>query len=659
LSPEELQARFESLMGEIADYAKPNFVENIAGLESIISEITAAEVPSKTHLEKLHAWFNNEQKQAAFTNSEIKALSGLPVLGYGSPSRILVRDHVGRPRLITGQDLSRITCHAIGPPRGSLDVVRMALGRRGEAALARGRIGDAERAYTEMFRAMRALYGDEQLQFILLVHLASNVYKKNGNMSNAAGMYMQGLRCSQRLYGLKSVNNFTMMTNLAIYYEDIGRLDDAAALYRRSLRGRINAGEKEDALMNIQELSTVYWKMGKNPDALRFIEEAYTGYTQVVGPDHRMTQLTLNNLAAFHFRAGSIERARSLLGSALPAMTRVLGLDDPVTWGSVCNFVMYYEDSNFPPAITQVIEQYMAQNTPASLNVLKGIGDHYGKNGLIRKAMETYRALHGKRMALLGPSHPETWSSLYAYAYALDRLGETGEALKQYRLLVSQPQARSLLPRSQVEGSQAAVQELSRKQAALDKEKVEWGLTTAQKCSRQVCSNSTLRFCSGMSTSRSCHLPTVFLSIDILFRSENTRTYIADKETDYRLQPGAVLLTSVSTRRQVPPRGLHPFGDAHRVHIHDRGEPTGQIFRRQRSRLPLHSAATAPSTEVRVRARRLHQSQELHYHSDIKATFPHSQLPGEPGSGSPIHDSSFGTFRMADAHHIKHALHVE
>lgn len=506
LSPEELQARFQSLMGEIADYATHRAVANKAELEGLMSEITSAELMSRAHLEKLYAWFENERKQDSSNNGDIETLSGLPVLGYGSPSRVLARDHARRARLITGQDLSRIACHAIGPPRGSLDVVRMALGRCGEAALAQGRIRDAERTYTEMFRAMRALYGDEQLQFILLAHLASNVYKKNGNMPNAAGMYMQALRCSQRLYGLRSVNNFTMMTNLAVYYEDIGRLDDAAALYRRSARGRINAGEKEDALMNIQELSAVYRKMGKDQDVLRFIQEAYTGYTQVVGPDHRMTLLTLNNLAAFHFTAGSTERAQSLLGPALPAMTRVLGLDDPVTWGSVCNFVMYYAGSSFPPAITRVIGQYMAQNTPASLKVLNGIGDHYGKNNLTRKAMETYRALHGKSMSLLGPSHPETWSSLYAYAYTLDRLGETGEALKQYRLLVSQPQARSLLPRSQADGAQAAVQDLSRKQAALDKEKEEWGLTTAQKCSLQACSNPTLRFCSGMSLSYSYQL---------------------------------------------------------------------------------------------------------------------------------------------------------
>lgn len=501
LTQEELQARFESLMGEIADYANHNSVENKAKWESLIGEITSAEGLSRTHLEKLNAWFNNEQGQASSTNGEIGTLSGLSVLGYGSPSRILARDRVGRARLITGQDLSRVACHAIGPPRGSLDVVRLALGRSGQAALARGRIRDAERAYTEMFWTMRALYGDEQLQFILLAHLASNIYKKNGNMPNAAGMYMQALRCSQRLYGLKSVNNFSMMTNLAIYYEDIGRLDNAVALYRRSVRGRINAGEKEDALMNIQELSSVYRKMGKDQDALRCIEEAYTGYTQVVGPDHRMTLLTLNNLAAFLFTAGSTERAQSLLGPALPAMTRVLGLDDPVTWGSVCNFVMYYEGSNFPPAVMHVIDQYMVQNTHASLKVLNSVAEHCGKNNLIRKAMETYRALHGKGMSLLGPSDPETWSSLYAYAYTLDRLGETGEALKQYRLLLSHPQARSLLPRSPVDAAQVAVQDLSRKQAALDKEKAEWGLDTAKKCSLQACSNSTLRFCSGMSLS--------------------------------------------------------------------------------------------------------------------------------------------------------------
>lgn len=507
LSPEELQSRFEGLLGEIADYAGHNHVENIAGLQSVISETTAAGVPSRTHIERLQAWLGNEEKRIAATNSEINALCGLPVLGHGSPSRILVRDRVGRARLMTGQDLSRVTCHAIGPPRGSLDVVRMALGRRGEAALARGRIQDAERAYTEMFRAMQIHYGDEQLKFILFAHLAGNVYKKHGNMANAAGMYMQGLRCSQRLYGLKSVNNFTMMTNIAIYYEDIGRLDDATALYRRSVRGRINAGEKENALMNIQELSTVYRKMGKDQDALQFVEQAYTGYTQVVGPDHRMTLLTLNNLAAYLFTAGSTERAQSLLGPALPAITRVLGLDDPVSWGSVCNFVMYYRGSSFPPAVTQVIDQYMAQNTPASLKVLNGIGDHYGKNNLIRKAMETYCALHEKRMSLLGPSHPETWSSLYAYAYTLDRLGETSEALKRYRVLALQPQPRSLLPESQVQACQAAVQDLSRKQAALDKEKAEWGLTTARKCSLQACSNSTLRFCSGMSMLHICPLP--------------------------------------------------------------------------------------------------------------------------------------------------------
>lgn len=259
--------------------------------------------------------------------------------------------------------------------------------------------------------------------------------------------------------------------------------------------------------MNIQELSTVYRKMGKDQDALQFVEQAYTGYTQVVGPDHRMTLLTLNNLAAYLFTAGSTERAQSLLGPALPAITRVLGLDDPVSWGSVCNFVMYYRGSSFPPAVTQVIDQYMAQNTPASLKVLNGIGDHYGKNNLIRKAMETYCALHEKRMSLLGPSHPETWSSLYAYAYTLDRLGETSEALKRYRVLALQPQPRSLLPESQVQACQAAVQDLSRKQAALDKEKAEWGLTTARKCSLQACSNSTLRFCSGMSMLHICPLP--------------------------------------------------------------------------------------------------------------------------------------------------------
>ncbi|KAL4755596.1 uncharacterized protein BDW70DRAFT_165340 [Aspergillus foveolatus] len=477
----------------------------MAGLEDLTSEITTAGAASRTHLEKLHAWFNKVQ-QTAFTDGDFQALSGLPVLGYGVASRILARDNSGRPRLITVDDLSRITCSAIGPPCGSLDVVRLSLGRRGEAALARGHIRDAERTYAQMFRAIRALHGDEQLQFILLVHLASNVYMKSGNSSSAAGMYMQALRCSQKLYGLQSENNFTMMTNLAIYYENIGRLDDAAALYRRSLRGRINSGKKEDALMNTQELATVYRNMGKNTEALRLIEEAYAGYTQVMGPDHRMTLLTLNNLFVFHYEAGSPERAQSLLVSVIPAMKRVLGLDDPVTWGSVCNFIMYSEDVNFSPVMMQAIEQYMAQNTSASLNVLKSLGDYYGRKGLIRKAMETYRILHEKRVAILGPSHPETWTSLYAYAYALNRLGEIGEALKQYRLLLSQPHARSLLNRDQVEGSQTTMRKLSQKQDAMIKEKAEWGFSVAQKCSRQVCSSSTLRFCSGCNLVRFCSL---------------------------------------------------------------------------------------------------------------------------------------------------------
>jgi tetratricopeptide (TPR) repeat protein len=507
---EDNKVREQDILDDIISYAEMHPVDDFGGLVNILGSFPNRVSLGELKTEQLRRWLRKEKMVGLGGNKAEHPPPGLKILGYSSQNELLVRDSSGRSRYVSGQDLCEILSTTHCQPSGDLATIRLALGTQGQIALARGNILIAEGKYLQLLRSVKTFKGDPQVEFLGYMHLAMNIYKANQMIKQAAGMFIQALNLSQRLYGMDNINNFTIMGNLARHYDKLNRREEAAALLRRSLRGRLNCGEQEAALLDKQDLAKIYVDLGDNSRAVQLFEEAYEGFQQVLGPEHRTTLLAINNFAGVACSAGSLERGRSLLLSVIPLLQKSLGPDDDVSWSSICNFLNYAENGRIPDTIVPVIQVYLMQSSPASLKVLKCLAEFYGRNGLVRKAMEAYKRLSERIKMLNSTSDRGVLDALYGEAYALEKLGEYNEAVKQYRQLRSI--ATNYYPAELQRWNgicDLALKDLSQRQEIVSCERSDWGSNIPAKCSVRDCNNQCLQFCSGefhMSTLSLCEV---------------------------------------------------------------------------------------------------------------------------------------------------------
>ena len=220
--------------------------------------------------------------------------------------------------------------------------------------------------------------------------------------------------------------------------------DYAAAepLFRRALEAteRVLGPEHRDTLGSVNNLAALLESKGDSAAAEPLYRRALEACERVLGPEHPNTLSSVNNLAALLDSKGDYAAAEPLFRRALEARERVLGPEHPDTLSSVNNLAALLDSKGdyaaaepFYRRALEARERDLGPEHPDTLSsvnnlaeLLRAKGDYAAAEPLFRRALEA-------RERVLGPEHPDTLISVNNLAGLLDSKGDYAAAEPLYR----------------------------------------------------------------------------------------------------------------------------------------------------------------------------------------------------------------------------------
>jgi eukaryotic-like serine/threonine-protein kinase len=159
------------------------------------------------------------------------------------------------------------------------------------------------------------------------------------------------------------------------------------------IKRRVLGPEHRNTLNSMNNLAIVYWCEGKYPQAEALFSQTIEISRRVLGPEHPYTLNTMSNLAPVYTNEGKYAQADALFNQTLATQRRVLGPDHPYTLNTMSAMVVDYQQQGK----YALAERYAAQT------------------------------LAGRQRAL-GPEHPDTMIAAADLALAYISEGKYTEA---------------------------------------------------------------------------------------------------------------------------------------------------------------------------------------------------------------------------------------
>jgi tetratricopeptide (TPR) repeat protein len=182
--------------------------------------------------------------------------------------------------------------------------------------------------------------------------------------------------------------------------------------------------------------------------AEQLYKQALPIYEQVLGPKHRDTAQSLNNLAELYHTRGEYAQAQLLHEQALSIREQVLGPAHPETAQSLNNLAgVYYDQRKLAQAVPLmeraliINEQVYGSEHPDVATNLHNLAGLYQAQGRLAQAESLLKRALSIREQALGPAHPVTANSLNNLASLYQKQGKLVEAvlLLERVLLILEP----------------------------------------------------------------------------------------------------------------------------------------------------------------------------------------------------------------------------
>ncbi len=216
----------------------------------------------------------------------------------------------------------------------------------------------------------------------------------------------------------------------AAYSQAAPLLRDALAICEKTL-----GPEHRDTAGSLNNLANVLRAQGDLAGARPLFERALAISEKVLGPEHPHTAICLNNLALLLQAQGDLAGAKPLYERTLAIREKVLGPEHPETASSLNNLANLLQDQGDLAGAKRAYERALAihekalgpqhPHTATSLNNLARLlqvrGDFLGSRPLFEHALAI-------REKALGPEHPDTATSLNNLASLLHDQGDLASA---------------------------------------------------------------------------------------------------------------------------------------------------------------------------------------------------------------------------------------
>ncbi len=207
-------------------------------------------------------------------------------------------------------------------------------------------------------------------------------------------------------------------------------------------RGVLEAARKRDpksaeAYLAQGELSHVLHHRGRrDAEVVQMAEAAAKGLERTLGPDHRITLISLNYLAMAYQSAGKLAEAIALLERVRDSKIATLGPDDLGNLNSLHNLAgAYLAAGRLPEAIAlyerlrDALIATLGPDHPHSLPVLSNLAIAYDHVGKYSEAIAIFERVRDSSTATIGPDHDGTLTTLNGLASAYSHVGKYSEAI--------------------------------------------------------------------------------------------------------------------------------------------------------------------------------------------------------------------------------------
>jgi tetratricopeptide (TPR) repeat protein len=194
--------------------------------------------------------------------------------------------------------------------------------------------------------------------------------------------------------------------------------------------------DHRDTLLSLNNLATAYQAAGRPDEAIPLLEQTLADRERILGPDHADTLASRSGLATGYQAAGRTDEAIPLHEQTLADQERILGPDHRDTLLSRNELGLAYQIAGRPDEAIPLHEQTLADYEriqgpyhPYTLTSRNNLGLAYKDAGRTGEAI----TLHEQNLAdleqMLGPGHPNTLMARNNLGLAYVAAGRTDEAI--------------------------------------------------------------------------------------------------------------------------------------------------------------------------------------------------------------------------------------
>jgi serine/threonine protein kinase/Flp pilus assembly protein TadD len=228
-----------------------------------------------------------------------------------------------------------------------------------------------------------------------------------------------------------------LRSTIGYTYLELGRFERAEPQLVRAIeiRKRVLGEEHPLTLLSMNNLAILYRKQDRYQEAERLYGTTLEGRKRALGEGHPDTLRTMNNLAVLYGFQGRYAEAERLYRSSLEVQQRVLGGEHPDTLASMNNLaILYWTQGRYGEAeqlyrtALEVQTRVLGEEHPATLRSAYNLVMLYRKQGrdvdaepLLITTLETTRRV-------LGEEHPETLDTIESLASLYVDQGRLEEA---------------------------------------------------------------------------------------------------------------------------------------------------------------------------------------------------------------------------------------
>ena len=226
---------------------------------------------------------------------------------------------------------------------------------------------------------------------------------------------------------------------------DLGLPFEALTLNKAvDIIGELLGPDHRDSLTSRNNLAGAYESAGRLTEAITLYEQVLTDRIRILGNNHPNTLTSRNNLAGAYQRSGRLDEAITLYEQVLTDRIRILGEDHPNTLTSGNNLAGAYASAGrLDEAITlyeQVLTdriRILGNNHPNTLTSRNNLASAYASAGRLTEAITLYEQVLTDRIRVLGEDHPDTLTSRNYLAGAYESAGRLTEAITLYEQVLT------------------------------------------------------------------------------------------------------------------------------------------------------------------------------------------------------------------------------